>query len=65
MRDDDKSESDHRDESTSSKSEEALHQNTSKVRSLLRKKNGRKTGLTEGTTGQSANAEKQDKDKRT
>ena len=37
---DDDSDSDHSDESTSSKSEEALQQNTSKLRSLTRKKNG-------------------------
>ena len=41
---DDDSESDHSDESTSSKSEEASQRNTSKVRSLTRKKNGRKNG---------------------
>ena len=41
---DDDSESDRSDKSTSSKSEEALQQNTSKVRSLTRKKNGEKKG---------------------
>ena len=43
--DDDNSESDNSDGSTSSKSEDASHRhNTSKVRSLLRKKNGRENG---------------------
>ena len=43
--DDDNSESDNSNESTSSKLEEASHRhNTSKVRSLLRKNNGRKKG---------------------
>ena len=60
---DDNSESDHSNKSTSSKSEEASQRNTSKVRSLTRKKNGGKTGPTEGTMGQSANAGEQDKDK--
>ena len=61
---DNNSKSDHSDESTSSKSEEASHRNASKVQSLLRKKNGRKTGPTEGTTGKSANADEQDEDER-
>ena len=59
----DNSESDHSNEYTSSKLEEVSHRNTSKLRSLLGKKNGRKTGLTEGTTGQIANTDEQDKDK--
>ena len=52
----------HRNKSTSSKSEEESQRNTSKVRSLTRKKNGGKTGPTEGTMEQNANAGKQDKD---
>ena len=46
---DDDSESKHSDGSTSSKSEKASQRNTSKARSLTHKKNGRKTGPTEGT----------------
>ena len=63
MKDEDnESESKHSDESTSSKSEEALQRNTSKARLLARKKNGRKTGPTEGTMEQNANMGEQDKD---
>ena len=51
---DDDSKSEHSDKSTYSKSE---------VRSLTRKKNGGKTGPTEGTIEQNANAGKQDEDK--
>ena len=56
------SESNHSNESTSSKSEEASKQNTSKVRLLTRKKNGWKMGPTEGTMEQNANAGEQDED---
>ena len=57
MKDEDHdSKSDHSDESISSNSEEASQRNTSKVRSLTCKKNGGKTGPTEGTMEQSANA---------
>ena len=59
---DDDSESDHSDKSTSSKSEKALQRNTSKVRSLTPKKNGGKTGPTEGTMEQNKNVGEQDKD---
>ena len=59
---DDKSKSKHSNKSTSSQSEEVSQRNTSKVRSLTRKKNGGKTGPTEGTMEQNANAGKQDKD---
>ena len=62
---DDDSKSDHSDESTSSKSEEASKRNTSKVQSLTRKKNGRKTDPTEGTMKQNTNAGKQDEDEMT
>ena len=63
MKDEDEdSKSNHSGESTSSKSEEASQRNTSKVRSLTRKKNGRKTGPTEGTMAQNANVGEQDED---
>ena len=66
MKDEDNdSESDHIDKSTSSNSEESSEQNTSKVRSLTRKKNGGKTVPTEGTMAQNANAGKQDEDEMT
>ena len=60
---DDDSKSKHIDESTSSKPEEAPQQNTSKARSLTDKKNGGKTGPTEGTMELNANAGEQDEDK--
>ena len=60
---DDNSKSEHSDESTSSKSEEASQRNTSKARLLTRKKNGGKTGPTEGTMELNANAGEQDEDK--
>ena len=59
---DDDSESEHSDKYTSSKSEEASQINTSKARSLTRKNNGGKTGPTEGTMEQTANAGEQDED---
>ena len=63
MKDEDnKNEFEHSDKSTSSKSEEASQRNTSKVRSLTRKKNGGKTGPTEGTMEQNANTGDQDED---
>ena len=66
MKDDDNdSETDNSDKSTSSKSEEASKRNTSKVQSLTRKKNGRKTDPTEGIMKQNTNAGKQDEDEMT
>ena len=56
------SESKHSNKSTSSKSEEASQRNTSKARSLIRKKNGGKTGPTEETMEQNSNAGEQDED---